>query len=105
MTVTNKLTFTITNLGANATQRCDITESFKYENDFKPCNHLVAFNPTAKLVLIRLNDDENDVYPLPANGGKMVINPDDKINFHSLTVENTESAEATGTIRLTVGVL
>lgn len=103
--VNNKLNFTVTNLAASTTQRCDIAEAFKRENAYKACNHMVAYNPTAKLLLVRLNDDTNDTYPLIANGGKLTFGPEDRINFHSLEIVNTEAAEATGTVRITIGVL
>ena len=103
--VNNIFHFTKTNLTASQTYPFPITEDIKRQVDNKAFNWLVCYNGTGNLILLQLNNSTNERIPIPASGGRVVINKDDVIHFQSVEVIETTASGASGTIYLTVGAL
>jgi hypothetical protein len=97
---------TKTNFTAGENYAVDINEDKKRQIDNKPFNFLVIYNGSDKMILAQLNEETNERIPVPASGGRTVIEHDDQVFFHSLRLINSDGANAaTGTVYTTYGRL
>lgn len=88
----------------------ELTSNFITTNEIrevenKVFNFLVIYNASDGFLLVQLNNDSNERYPLPANSGRLIINKEDNIPFHSLQLVEPNSTAVTGKIYITYGRL
>jgi hypothetical protein len=87
--------------GSNSIQ---ISKIAREEFNNKPANHAHIKNKSDKLIMVRLDESSDEIYPLDS-GENMTINPDDNLTFMDLEIGNTTGGNATGNVYITIGWL
>ena len=103
MTENDTFHFEIAALTANLNHQVPITQDMKQQigrnNVF---DTLIFYNGSDKLYMIQINNNAQERFPAPANGGRVVWDKEDNIKFSSVQIIEMTGANATGTSYLTV---
>ena len=101
--VNNRVHKIITDLSADEITPDQVTLEEKRNIDNEAFNFLVVYNASDGFLLVQLNSDSQERYPLPANSGRLIINKEDNIPFHSLQLVEPNSTAVTGKVYVTYG--
>lgn len=101
---------TVENITASSTKAIGVTQAERQEIQNRagmhgrvPFNILIAYSTMDVLTFLELDQDSDRRFPLPPNGGKIVINRDDLIEFSTVDLVETEGDNGTGKVFVTYG--
>lgn len=101
---------TVSNITASTSKSIGITQAERQEVQNRaaqgqriPFNVLIAYSTMDVLTFLQLDNDTDRRFPLPPNGGRIVINREDLIEFSDVELVETEGSNGTGKVFVTYG--